>query len=674
MKRKLFILTILIAVFFAFSPSVFAEDWCHTFTITMQKGDSGDEVSALQTALMKEGILDIEQPTGYFWTLTFNAVVAFQEKYASEILTPLGLSQGTGKVASATRAKLNQLYGCSTDVVCTQDVKQCSDGSYVSRVAPNCNFAVCPTVACTPSWQLGQWGVCVNGQQARTVTDFNNCGAQPALSMLVQSCVSASPCQESNWTFSLSPSTCPSSGSQTKVWSIIGACTGGLTHPSTETVTCNYQTPICTSWTYSSWSVCDSSGVKTRAVILSSPFGCAGGNPVTSETCTYIPPCEESNWTFSLSPSTCPSSGSQTKTWTKIGTCGGGLTHPSTETVTCTTVDIKANSSDGPLIFSNNTPVALTWTSKYATSCIASGSWSGTKNISGSESTAKLTAPQAYTITCTGSGGTATDSVFVNPTTAFVVDIKANSSDGPLTIPNNSSATLTWTSSNATYCTISHIPCSTCGNAGPSTPVPVNLSGSQLTEALLYTSSQTSRTYTITCYGSSGSVSDSVVINISLEPYWPTVIIKANGIESPVFGASQRIPLTAQVALSWESTNATSCTAGGDWSGSKPLVGYEVRTTPSGKDSAVYYLNCAGPGGEKLGSVQLGPNCRKTYGLTVGFENGVYVQHQDSCANSNLKIYSCNGGIMTSTQEYCNQGCSQYSAQCLGQGGGAVGP
>ena len=31
------------------------------------------------------------------------------------------------------------------DVVCTTDVRQCPDGSYVSRVAPACDFAACPT-------------------------------------------------------------------------------------------------------------------------------------------------------------------------------------------------------------------------------------------------------------------------------------------------------------------------------------------------------------------------------------------------------------------------------------------------------------------------------------------------------------------------------------------------
>jgi hypothetical protein len=31
-------------------------------------------------------------------------------------------------------------------IVCAQDAKQCPDGSYVSRIAPNCDFAVCPEI------------------------------------------------------------------------------------------------------------------------------------------------------------------------------------------------------------------------------------------------------------------------------------------------------------------------------------------------------------------------------------------------------------------------------------------------------------------------------------------------------------------------------------------------
>lgn len=34
-------------------------------------------------------------------------------------------------------------------VACTMDAKMCPDGSYVGRVAPNCQFAACPTSTST---------------------------------------------------------------------------------------------------------------------------------------------------------------------------------------------------------------------------------------------------------------------------------------------------------------------------------------------------------------------------------------------------------------------------------------------------------------------------------------------------------------------------------------------
>ena len=40
---------------------------------------------------------------------------------------------------------INKVAGCTEQMTfCTQDVKMCSDGSYVSRVAPSCAFAPCP--------------------------------------------------------------------------------------------------------------------------------------------------------------------------------------------------------------------------------------------------------------------------------------------------------------------------------------------------------------------------------------------------------------------------------------------------------------------------------------------------------------------------------------------------
>ena len=60
----------------------------------------------------------------------------------------------------------------------------------------------------------------------------------------------------------------------------------------------------------------------------------------------------------------------------------------------------------------------LTWSSTDATSCEASGDWSGAKALSGSESTGSLTTGKTYTIACSGAGGTATAFTFVTVTAA----------------------------------------------------------------------------------------------------------------------------------------------------------------------------------------------------------------------------------------------------------------
>lgn len=79
------------------------------FTRTLAVGSSGTEVKALQQLLISEGLLPNDLASGYFGGHTLAGVRAFQEKYASEILTPGGLSAPTGIVGSLTREKLNVL-------------------------------------------------------------------------------------------------------------------------------------------------------------------------------------------------------------------------------------------------------------------------------------------------------------------------------------------------------------------------------------------------------------------------------------------------------------------------------------------------------------------------------------------------------------------------------------
>jgi hypothetical protein len=60
----------------------------------------------------------------------------------------------------------------------------------------------------------------------------------------------------------------------------------------------------------------------------------------------------------------------------------------------------------------------LTWSATNATSCTASGGWNGTLATSGSQSTGALTQNGSFTITCTGAGGSGTQTVQVAVTAA----------------------------------------------------------------------------------------------------------------------------------------------------------------------------------------------------------------------------------------------------------------
>lgn len=80
------------------------------FTRALRFGSKGKDVEALQKILVYEGLLNLNTPTQNFLGMTLKAVKLYQEKYADEILKPVGLTKGTGFVGNSTIAHLNKKY------------------------------------------------------------------------------------------------------------------------------------------------------------------------------------------------------------------------------------------------------------------------------------------------------------------------------------------------------------------------------------------------------------------------------------------------------------------------------------------------------------------------------------------------------------------------------------
>jgi hypothetical protein len=213
----------------------------------------------------------------------------------------------------------------------------------------------------------------------------------------------------------------------------------------------------------------------------------------------------------------------------------------------------------------------LSWSTTQAAACTASGAWSGTRASAGSETRGPLSANSTFTLTCNNSAGAnASKSVTVNvaaPPAAPSVDLTAN----PSSIAAGGSTTLSWSSANTSSCTASG------GWSGSKAG-----SGSELRSGV---TQQT--TYTLSCSGPGGQSADSAVVSLATATPAPVLTLTPRGLVTLLSGSN--------LTLTWSATHASSCTAAGDWSGSKAVSGSQ--SVGPLHANATFTLTCTGSGG-----------------------------------------------------------------------------
>ncbi len=285
------------------------------------------------------------------------------------------------------------------------------------------------------------------------------------------------------------------------------------------------------------------------------------------------------------------------------------------EPITYPTVTLTSNKNNIPYGDSVN----LTWHSYNALNCNAfdgTNNWAGAKNLNGTFNTGALLGTTTYSITCTNSNnGSDTKSVTINvgnqvipnntqPPTLNIYAMPVNINDG-------NSSTVYWSTTNATSCY---------ANGGTNNwPGVRSTSGNFFTGALYNTT-----TFSMTCTGSGGSVTNSAVVLVNNQP----------GTNNPptlnIYASPTNVAYGNSSTVYWNTSNATSCFANSgasNWSGSKSTSGNFF--TGSLYNTTTFSMTCTGIGG----------SVTNTATVVVGQQNIII----DPCANFN----SCTSTAVT---------------------------
>ncbi len=255
-------------------------------------------------------------------------------------------------------------------------------------------------------------------------------------------------------------------------------------------------------------------------------------------------------------------------------TNGGGTTPPPTPTAPTLSLSVS------PTTLTTGSSATLTWSSTNATTCTAKGAWSGTKSTSGSQTTGALNTvgTQTFTFDCTGAGGTVSKSVTV---TVSAVTPTPTDSDGDTVVDATDNCPVVANKDQANF--------DKDGQGDACDSDDDNDGISDINEK------------------PGCQLDNSASCGVTTVPT-PTVTMSASPASVKVGGQS---------TLTWSSTNATTCTAKGAWSGTKSTSGSTGTGVLNTVGTQTFTLDCTGAGGTVSKSVTV-----KIAKNTIPEENG----------------------------------------------------
>jgi Bacterial Ig-like domain (group 3)/Beta-propeller repeat len=161
--------------------------------------------------------------------------------------------------------------------------------------------------------------------------------------------------------------------------------------------------------------------------------------------------------------------------------------------------------SVAPMSITVGQSAKLTWSSTNATACTASNAWTGSEAVSGTmNETPTAAGTLSYVLTCTGAGGSAnaTASLTVTAPPPPTVTIAV----APTSITVGQSATVTWSSTNATTCTASG-----------------TWSGAEASSGTLSVTPSVAGTasYALACTGAGGTANGTATLSVTAAPSAP---------------------------------------------------------------------------------------------------------------------------------------------------------